>query len=257
MTASTASNSRTRTGIRRPLGRRAAGIVAVSAAAGLGLSACSAGQITQTNTQVSAVTGSTAHMAGGNITVSDIQAVLPTKKAVDAGGPFELAFTASNADPDTAYKLRSIAVSYTDDAGQDGTEELEITSDRPLLCPVASLATPTAEQLEKRALGQASAPPTLETPTGDSGAGTCDEMGDAPSDAPEARQIDTIVRTNPVEIDSFEMPGPHHPGTEVDVTFTFAEADPHNGSVIGEVAPETVAVPINVPQHWDREKVRG
>src|SRR5699024_6493734 len=87
VTASNASTTRDTSGIRRLPGRRGAAVVAFAAAAAFGLSACSAGQISQTDTQVAAVTGSSVQSANGDITVNDVQLVLATEQALKDNNP--------------------------------------------------------------------------------------------------------------------------------------------------------------------------
>mgnify|MGYP006992422232 CR=1 FL=1 len=83
---------------------------AIAAAVGLGvvvsISACGAGQVSQTATQAAAVNGATVRL--GALTLADVQIIYPGTTApaevFTNGGPFQIAFYISNNDPvnDTA-----------------------------------------------------------------------------------------------------------------------------------------------------------
>ncbi len=112
---------------------RRGGIVSAAALSALALASCSAGQVTQTSTQVAAVDGAWADSEGGEVAVRDVTVlVLDDNSAA-------LKFTAVNQDPTmTAHTLESVQV--------DGTEvELENT---PALGHDCSLVGDSEEGLE-------------------------------------------------------------------------------------------------------------
>jgi len=84
---------------------RRGGAVSVAAASALLLAACSAGQITQTSSQVAAVNGASAQTEDGSVTVRDVTVIL------DDNGQAALKFTASNQDYEMReHKLQSVEV---------------------------------------------------------------------------------------------------------------------------------------------------
>lgn len=84
---------------------RRAGAVSIAAASALLLTACSAGQITQTSSQVAAVNGASAQTEDGSVTVQDVTVIL------DEDGQAALKFTASNQDYDRhEHQLQNIQV---------------------------------------------------------------------------------------------------------------------------------------------------
>lgn len=234
MTASNASTPRDKAGIRRLPGRRGAAVVAFAAAAAFGLSSCSAGQISQTDTQVSAVTGSSVQSANGDITVNDVQLVLADEQAVTNNNPFHLTFTAANSSATVDYPLNRVTV--------DGTP-VTLGRQSVTLCGTSSLVTPTPEQLGAKASGtadrpSAGSPAAGRTAVNDHG---CVPFGGAPaaaSQTPDPLEDLTTLPVEPVTLD-----GTHLPGTHVEVTFTFEGVD-----------PMTVRVPVTVPQHWEGER---
>ena len=84
---------------------RRGGAVSVAAASALLLAACSAGQITQTSSQVAAVNGASAQTEDGSVAVRDVTVLL------DETGQAALKFTATNQDYDMReHKLQSVEV---------------------------------------------------------------------------------------------------------------------------------------------------
>ena len=84
---------------------RRGGAVSVAAASALLLAACSAGQITQTSSQVAAVNGASAQTADGSVAVRDVTVLL------DESGQAALKFTATNQDYDMReHQLQSAEV---------------------------------------------------------------------------------------------------------------------------------------------------
>lgn len=84
---------------------RRGGAVSVAAASALLLAGCSAGQITQTSSQVAAVNGASAQTEDGSIAVRDVTVLL------DESGQAALKFTATNQDYDMReHQLQSAEV---------------------------------------------------------------------------------------------------------------------------------------------------
>ncbi|WP_433609717.1 hypothetical protein [Prescottella agglutinans] len=108
--------------------RRVATAVALAAGATLMLSACGAGQVSQTATQVAAVNGNQA--TSGDIALRNVHVVYPNSEeySIEPGGSAQLAFTAVNLSEHATDKLTSIktdfAGSVTIDA-KDGTREIK------------------------------------------------------------------------------------------------------------------------------------
>ncbi|MFE3292844.1 hypothetical protein [Rhodococcus sp. NPDC059234] len=92
--------------------RRVATAVALAAAAAISLSACSAGQITQTATQVAAVNGNYANQ--GDISLRNVHILFPQSEeySLEPGGTAALAFTAVNNDEQRSERLGRITTDY-------------------------------------------------------------------------------------------------------------------------------------------------
>ncbi|QBJ97078.1 copper chaperone PCu(A)C [Rhodococcus sp. ABRD24] len=102
--------------------RRVATAVALAAGATLVLSACGAGQVSQTATQVAAVNGNPA--SGGDIALRNVHVVYPNSEeySIEPGGTAALAFTAVNLSESKEDRLTGIR---TDFAGSVTISELE------------------------------------------------------------------------------------------------------------------------------------
>lgn len=97
---------------------RRGGIASAAALSALALASCSAGQITQTSTQVAAVDGAFADSEDGTIAVRDVTVIISDE------GEAALKFTAVNQDPSmTEHTLESVDV--------DGNE-VELDNNPPL-----------------------------------------------------------------------------------------------------------------------------
>ena len=101
-----------------PLGRhrRTAAALALLAGGALALTACGAGQISQTATQVAAVNGNSVDV--GDIQLRNVHVVYPTSEeySIMPGGTVELGFTAINSNPSVADELTDIS---SPDPGSD------------------------------------------------------------------------------------------------------------------------------------------
>lgn len=93
-----------------PVARRGVA-VAIAAVSALGLAACSAGQITQTSSQVAAVDGASGENENGAVTVQDVTVVL------DENGQAAVKFVASNQD----YAMKDHTLSSISVNGQSVT----------------------------------------------------------------------------------------------------------------------------------------
>ena len=113
-------------------GKRLAAVVALAAGGVLALSACGAGQISQTATQVSAVNGNSADI--GDISLRNVHVVYPQTEeySIEAGGKVELGFIAVNNSPANADTLTRIsttaASSITVGEEPGGTEIAPLTA---------------------------------------------------------------------------------------------------------------------------------
>ncbi|MDI9896207.1 hypothetical protein QM797_15890 [Rhodococcus sp. IEGM 1381] len=112
-----------------PLGRhrRVATTLALLAGGALALTACGAGQISQTATQVAAVNGNSADV--GDIQLRNVHVVYPNSQeySIEPGGTVELGFTAINSNPAVADELTGISspeaqITIVDEAEPGSTE---------------------------------------------------------------------------------------------------------------------------------------
>ncbi|MFI8569507.1 hypothetical protein ACIGGF_23400 [Rhodococcus sp. NPDC078407] len=112
-----------------PLGRhrRVATSLALLAGGALALTACGAGQISQTATQVAAVNGNSVDV--GDIQLRNVHVVYPTSEeySIEPGGTVELGFTAINSSSSVADELTGISspeaqVTIVDEAEPGSTE---------------------------------------------------------------------------------------------------------------------------------------
>ncbi|MGA9871221.1 MAG: hypothetical protein WBQ44_08785 [Rhodococcus sp. (in: high G+C Gram-positive bacteria)] len=89
--------------------RRLASALAVAAGAALTLTACSAGQVSQTAQQVAAINGNFADV--GDISLRNVHVVYPQGEeySIEPGGKVELGFTAVNNSSESADTLQSIS----------------------------------------------------------------------------------------------------------------------------------------------------
>ncbi|MFC4603748.1 hypothetical protein [Rhodococcus kronopolitis] len=92
--------------------RRVATAVALAAAAAISLSACSAGQISQTATQVAAVNGNYANQ--GDVALRNVHILYPNSDefSLEPGGTVALAFTAVNENLSEPERLGRISTDF-------------------------------------------------------------------------------------------------------------------------------------------------
>ena len=102
--------------------RRLAPALALAAGATLILTACGAGQISQTSDQVAAVNGNSVDL--GDISLRNVHVVFPQSEeySIEAGGTVELGFIAINNSSTTSDTLTGIS---TDAASESGGTEIE------------------------------------------------------------------------------------------------------------------------------------
>lgn len=112
--------------------RRLATAVAIAAGGVLTLSACGAGQVSQTSDQVAAVNGNSAEV--GNISLRNVHVVYPQTEeySIEPGGKVELGFIVVNNSPASADTLTRIsttaASSITVGEESGGTEIAPLTA---------------------------------------------------------------------------------------------------------------------------------
>ncbi|QKT09936.1 hypothetical protein [Rhodococcus sp. W8901] len=92
--------------------RRVMAAVALAAGATLVLSACGAGQVSQTATQVAAVNGNKA--TSGDIALRNVHVVYPNSEefSIEPGGNAQLAFTAINLSEHESDRLKGIKTDF-------------------------------------------------------------------------------------------------------------------------------------------------
>lgn len=206
MTASTASNTRSAFGARRLLGRRAIVALAIGASATLALSACGAGQIAQTSSQHSAVTGTEA--AIGAIGLHNVQLIYPSQETAREQNQLMISFVAVNTDPVVPDTLESITVN-----GQ----KLTLTGGNFTIAPNTSISTPLfpaysalpTESTAATATGTASSTPAATLTPAQSG--KAEPLGSNPPPS-----IVTVSAINNGKVGAI--------GESVPVEFTFANA---------------------------------
>lgn len=130
--------------------RRVATAFALAAGATLALSACSAGQVTQTSSQVAAVNGNSAN--SGDIALRNVHVVYPNSEgySLQPGGKAALAFTAVNLSEHQADTLTGIKTDYAGSVTGAGGHKIG---------PQSSLGAGLTND-------QAGTPATAETPQG-------------------------------------------------------------------------------------------
>lgn len=192
---------------RTTVSRRAIAVAALAAGAALALSGCSAGQISQTASQVSAVNGNSATI--GTMALRDVRILLPQSEQYTnaKGGKAVVAFSAINQGTSRADEL----VSIDTDLGK-----VEINPKTPQLAPGQTVV---ADGPAARAGRASSAPASSAAPTSapehgatpnEEGAGTADQPAD-----PNAHPI--LVEITGLTKDVV-------PGLTYGITFNFKDA---------------------------------
>lgn len=189
--------------------RRVVTALALAAGATLTLSACGAGQISQTATQVAAVNGNSA--TSGDIALRNVHVIYPDDQeySLEPGGKALLGFTVVNLDEYTPDRLTGIDTEFA--SSVTGVNNIEIP---PQGSVVAGVSEETAALVESAETDESPRPAdtTQETP------------GLVPS-------IETVELTGLKE--------GVRPGLTIPVTFTFAEAGDVTISVPVDAGPNT------------------
>lgn len=185
--------------------RRVATAVALAAGAALALSACGAGQVTQTSDQVAAINGVDA--TAGSIAVRNAHIIFPESEeySIEPGGTALLGFTIVNLDGYTPDTLTGITTDFADSV--TGAEGLEI----PALGSIAAGLTPEEAELAE----------------------SVDE-----SPRPANPEGDTPITPVPETVEIVGISEGVRPGLTVPMTFSFAEAGDVTLSVPVDAGPE-------------------
>jgi acyl-CoA synthetase (AMP-forming)/AMP-acid ligase II len=179
--------------------------LALAAGAALTMSACSAGQITQTSTQVAAINGS--NVDAGAIALRNVHVIYPNSEeySIEPGGTAQLGFTIVNLDPYVGDALTGIS---TDFAASVTGAEFEIPPQSSVIAGASESTADLVEQVDE----SSQAGDTEETP------------------APASASIETVELVNLSE--------GVRPGLTIPVTFSFAEAGDVVLSVPIDAGPE-------------------
>ncbi|WP_280335574.1 hypothetical protein [Nocardia wallacei] len=221
--------------------RRVVAVAAVAAGAALALSGCSAGQISQTASQVAAVNGNSANV--GKVALRDVRILLPQSEEYTnaKGGKALLAFSAIN---DGATKPDELA-SITSDLGQ-----VKITPANPQLPFQQTLVA------GKRGEAHASAPsssaaPSSTAPSSTPASGTSASAAPTTTGAAAGHQAEghgaaehPAEPAAPILVEITGLTRDVTPGLTYQVTFNFKE----NG---------TVQVPVPVDAGPDTARKEG
>jgi len=170
------------------------------------LSACGAGQISQTATQVAAINGM--NTDAGNLSLRNVRILYPNSEEyrIEPGGTAQLGFTIVNEDPYVADRLTGIS---TDFAASVTGARLEIPAQSSVVAGVDEATTALIEDAEE----EPSSDSTEETPT--------------PVPASVANNVELVNLSEGVR-----------PGLTIPVTFTFEEAGDVTIQVPVDAGPE-------------------
>jgi len=186
--------------------RRVATALALAAGAALTLSACGAGQISQTATQVAAINGNSGNV--GQIALRNVHVIYPDSEeySLEPGGKAALGFSIVNLDPYTPDKLTGISTDFA--AAATGVGDLEIPPGRSVVAGLPPAEAAEAEELV---------------------------VDESPKPAGDEEEPDTAV---PVAVELTGLKEGVRPGLTIPVTFTFAEAGDVTISVPVDAGPE-------------------
>ena len=182
--------------------RRVVTALALAAGAALTMSACSAGQITQTSTQVAAINGS--NVDAGSLALRNVHVIYPNSEeySIEPGGTAQLGFTIVNLDPYVGDRLTGIS---TDFAASVTGARLEVPPQSSVVAGVSEENAALVEEVD-------------ESPRPDS-------TEETPSPAPDAVAL-------------VDLSEGVRPGLTIPVTFTFEEAGDITLSVPIDAGPE-------------------
>lgn len=185
--------------------RRVVTALALAAGASLALSACGAGQITQTSSQAAAINGSNAD--AGPLALRNVHVIYPNSEeySIEPGGTAQLGFTIVNQDLNAGDTLTDISTDFA--ASVTGTGfEIE-----PQSSVIAGASDETAELVE--AVDESPRPEgTSETPAA------------APNELLTVELVDLSEGVRP--------------GLTIPITFTFEQAGDVTLSVPVDAGPE-------------------
>ncbi|KLL96940.1 MULTISPECIES: hypothetical protein [Rhodococcus] len=186
--------------------RRVVTALALAAGAALTMSACSAGQITQTSTQVAAINGS--NVDAGSLALRNVHVIYPDSEeySIEPGGTAQLGFTIVNLDPYVGDQLTGIS---TDFAASVTGARLEIPPQSSVVAGVSEENAALVEEVDESPRPNS----TEETPS--------------PAPAEVVNNVELVNLSEGVR-----------PGLTIPVTFTFAEAGDVTLSVPIDAGPE-------------------
>ena len=172
--------------------RRVATALALAAGAVLTLSACGAGQISQTATQVAAINGNSGDV--GQIALRNVHVIYPNSEeySLEPGGKAALGFSIVNLDPYTEDTLTGISTDFA--AAATGAEDVTIPPGRSVVAGLPPAQAAEAEELV---------------------------IDESPKPAGDEEEPDTSV---PVAVELTGLKEGVRPGLTIPVTFTFAKA---------------------------------
>lgn len=185
--------------------RRVVTALALAAGASLALSACSAGQITQTSSQAAAINGT--NTDAGSIALRNVHVIYPNSEeySIEPGGTAQLGFTIVNLDTYVSDTLTDISTDFASSVTGAGFEI------EPQSSVIAGASPETAELVE--GVDESPRPgSTEETPAA------------APSEVLTVELVDLSEGVRP--------------GLTIPITFTFEEAGDVTLSVPVDAGPE-------------------
>ncbi|MBX4169443.1 hypothetical protein K3M35_12320 [Rhodococcus sp. DMU2021] len=186
--------------------RRVVTALALAAGAALTMSACSAGQITQTSTQVAAINGS--NVDAGSLALRNVHVIYPNSEeySIEPGGTAQLGFTIVNLDPYVGDNLTGISTDFA--ASVTGTP-IEVPPQSSVVAGVSEANAALVEEVDESPRPNS----TEETPS--------------PAPASVVNSVELVNLSEGVR-----------PGLTIPVTFTFAEAGDVTLSVPVDAGPE-------------------
>lgn len=207
-------------------------VAALATGAALALSGCSAGQISQTASQVPAVNGNAATL--GTVALRDVRILLPPSEEYSntKGGKAVLAFSAIN----EGRQSNDTLVSVTTDLGK-----VQITPQKPQLVPGETVVAGSKAQIAKAKDAPAAGPESSAPPT----ASTVPAPGSAQESAsPRAEGAGTPDQpANPAEhpilVEITGLTENVIPGLTYGVTFNFKDAGTVKIQVPIDAGPDT------------------
>ncbi|UJW36870.1 copper chaperone PCu(A)C [Saccharothrix sp. AJ9571] len=207
--------------------RRVLGVAALGLGAALALAGCGAGQITQTDTQLSAVTGGFADL--GKIAVRDAKLTFPGDAAyypAGADAPVELVVTNSGPTDDELVAVTAEGATGTEIQGFKAL----VAGSKLTVSPMASLphdhgaapATPVAPP---------PAPPSQQPPSAPNQPSGANQPPVAPAPPPAPAPAHEDHPVGHAVINLLGLKAPVYPGQTLKLTLTFRDA----GSIVVDV----------------------